>query len=57
MRKKDKKELQKIIDEINQEAKKVVEDYVKNPSSMSGSYHYVNENSPIMKEKKKKDAD
>ena len=57
MRKKDKKELQKIIDEINQEAKKVVEDYLKNPSSMSGSYHYVNENSPIMKEKKKKDAD
>ena len=32
-------ELQKIIDEINQEAKKVIDDYVKNPSEMSGSVH------------------
>jgi hypothetical protein len=32
-------ELQKLIDEINQEAKKVIDDYVKNPSEMSGSVH------------------
>ena len=57
MTKKDKEELQKLIEEINQEAKKVVEDYVKNPSEMSGSYHYINENSPIMKDKKKDDTD
>ena len=31
------KELEKIIEEINQEAKKVIEDYIKNPSEMSGS--------------------
>ena len=57
MTKKDKEELQKLIEEINQEAKKVVEDYVKNPSEMSGSYHYINEISPIMKDKKKDDTD
>ena len=32
-------ELQKIIEEINNEAKKVVEDYVDNPSAASGSIH------------------
>ena len=32
-------ELQKLIDEINQEAKNVIEDYVKNPSDVSGSVH------------------
>ena len=53
MNKKDKIELQKIIDEINEEAKKVIEDYIKNPSNASGSYHYINENSPILKKKKK----
>ena len=57
MNKEQEKEIQKLIKEITEEAKKVVEDYVKNPSSMSGSYHYDNENSPIMKEKKKKDAE
>ena len=48
MNKKDKKELQKLVDDINKEAKKVIEDYVKNPSDMSGSYHYINENSPCL---------
>ena len=33
------KELEKIIEEINQEAKKVNDDYIKNPSQMSGSVH------------------
>lgn len=33
------KELEKIIEEINQEAKKVIDDYIKNPSEMSGSVH------------------
>ena len=32
-------ELQKLIDEINQEAKNVIDDYIKNPSAMSGSVH------------------
>ena len=32
-------ELQKIIEEINNEAKMVVEDYVDNPSAASGSIH------------------
>ena len=52
-KKKQKKELEKLVKEITDEAKKVVEDYVKNPSEMSGSYHYINENSPILKKKKK----
>tara|TARA_Y100000034_G_C6750239_1_gene333417 strand:- start:148 stop:417 length:270 start_codon:yes stop_codon:yes gene_type:complete len=39
LNKEQQKELQKILDEINEEAKKVVEDYAKNPSEMSGSVH------------------
>ena len=50
------KELDKLIKEITEEAKMVVEDYVNNPSEMSGSYHYITENSPILK-KRKKNAD
>tara|TARA_B100000287_G_C20284523_1_gene643397 strand:+ start:132 stop:401 length:270 start_codon:yes stop_codon:yes gene_type:complete len=46
-----KKELQKLADEINEEAKKVVKDYAKNPSKMSGSIHHIHENSPFLKEK------
>jgi len=42
-------ELQKLIDEINQEAKDVIEDYVKNPSVFeSGSFHQIHENSPYL---------
>ena len=55
--KEQREELEKLQKEIIDEAKKVVEDYVKNPSEMSGSYHYINENSPIMKDKKKDDTD
>lgn len=32
-------ELRKLIDEINQEAIKLIDDYTKNPSEMSGSVH------------------
>ena len=53
-------ELQRIIDSINEEAKRVVEDYTQNPSELSGSYHIVHENSPLLKHpilKDKKDVD
>ena len=47
----DKKELQKLIDEINNEAKKVVEDYVKNPSELSGSTIQIHPDSPLLDKK------
>ena len=50
--KRDKKELEKLQKEIIEEAKKVVEDYTKNPSEMSGSVTQVNINSPILNKKK-----
>ena len=50
--KKDKKELEKLLKEITEEAKKVVEDYVKNPSQFdSGSAIQLHPDSPILKEK------
>ena len=49
MTEEEKKELQKIIEEINEEAKNVVEDYVKNPSELSGSTIQIHETSPFMK--------
>ena len=49
--KKEKKELQKLIDEINNEAKKVVEDYVKNPSELSGSTIQIHPDSPLLDKK------
>ena len=42
------KELEKLSDDILDEAKKVVEDYVKNPSQMSGSLFSVHQNSPYL---------
>ena len=45
------KELQSLIEDIKFEAKEVRLDYEKNPSDMSGSVHYVHENSPFLKEK------
>ena len=45
------KELQKLTDDMVQEAKKVRLDYEKNPTDMSGSVHHVHENSPFLKEK------
>ena len=49
--KEEEKELQKIIDDINEEAKNVVEDYVNNPSEISGSVVEINENSPFIDER------
>ena len=41
-------EMKKIVEEITKEAKLVVEDYVKNPSEMSGSVVQIHETSPIL---------
>jgi hypothetical protein len=41
-------ELEKLKNEIIDEAKKVVEDYVDNPSKSSGSMVRVHENSPYL---------
>ena len=49
--KKQQKELQKLTDDIIDEAKNVKSDYDKNPSSMSGSITHVHEDSPYLKEK------
>ena len=49
--KEEKEELQRLTDEINEEAKNVVEDYVKNPSEISGSVVEINENSPFIDER------
>ena len=46
--KEEQKELDKLLDEINEEAKSVVEDYVKNPSEISGSAVQVSEHSPYL---------
>ena len=48
--KKQKKELQRLIEEINEEAKNIVEDYVENPSEISGSIVQVNQESPFLDE-------
>ena len=53
--KKEKKELEKIKKEILEEAKKVVEDYVKNPSEATGSVTHVHENSPALDTEKDSD--
>tara|TARA_Y100000361_G_scaffold130617_1_gene126767 strand:- start:281 stop:508 length:228 start_codon:yes stop_codon:yes gene_type:complete len=46
--KKQKEELQKLTDDILNEAKKVVDDYVDNPSEISGSVVNVHQNSPFL---------
>ena len=43
-----KKELERLKKEILDEAKKVVEDYVDNPSDISGSVVNIHENSPFL---------
>ena len=45
-----KKELEKLKKEILDEAKKVVEDYVDNPSEISGSTIDIHHNSPFLDE-------
>ena len=51
MNKKQQKELKKLMKQMTEEAKKVREDYKKNPSNESGSYVHVHENSPYLAEK------
>ena len=46
--KKEKEELEKLQKEIIDEAKKVVEDYVDNPSDISGSTVSIHQNSPFL---------
>ena len=56
MTEEEKKQLQEIIEEINKEAKNVVEDYVSNPSEMSGSAFQIHETSPYLDEMFKEKA-
>ena len=42
------KELEKLQKEIIDEAKKVVEDYVDNPTDISGSVVNIHQNSPFL---------
>tara|TARA_X000001382_G_scaffold74084_1_gene51787 strand:- start:40 stop:303 length:264 start_codon:yes stop_codon:yes gene_type:complete len=46
--KQQRKELEKLQKEIIDEAKKVVEDYVDNPSEISGSTINIHQNSPFL---------
>ena len=46
--KQQKEELEKLQKEIVDEAKKVVEDYVDNPSDISGSVVNIHQNSPYL---------
>ena len=46
----DEKELEKLQKEIIDEAKKVVENYVDNPSDISGSVVNIHQNSPFLDE-------
>ena len=46
--KKEKEELENLKNEILDEAKKVVEDYVDNPSENSGSSVNIHQNSPYL---------
>ena len=45
-----KKELERLKKEILDEAKKVVEDYVDNPTDISGSVVNIHQNSPFLDE-------
>ena len=46
--KEEREELEKLKNEILDEAKKVVEDYVDNPSEISGSTINIHQNSPLL---------
>jgi vacuolar-type H+-ATPase subunit H len=48
--KEDIKQLEELLKEINEEAKKVVEDYTKHPSEISGSFVQIHQNSPFLKD-------
>ena len=49
--KKQQQEIEKIIQEITEEAKLVVKDYTENPSDISGSVVQIHETSPFLDEK------
>jgi len=51
--KEQKEELEKLQKEILDEAKKVVDDYVDNPSEISGSTINIHQNSPFLDEDNK----
>ena len=44
----EKKELERLKKEILEEAKKVVDNYVENPSDISGSVVNIHQNSPFL---------
>ena len=46
--KEEQEELDKLLKEITDEARKVVEDYAKNPSEMSGSIVQIHSDSPLI---------
>tara|TARA_Y100001963_G_scaffold139329_1_gene205042 strand:+ start:537 stop:713 length:177 start_codon:yes stop_codon:yes gene_type:complete len=48
--KEQKQEIEDLIKEITDEAKRVVEDYVKHGSELSGSITQVHQDSPLLKE-------
>ena len=48
MSKEEKKEIEKLLKEITEAAKKVVDDYVDNPSEISGSTISIHQNSPFL---------
>jgi len=52
--KKQKEELQKLIDEIMNLSTEVVEDYKQNPSENSGSITQVHESSPYLVEREQR---
>ena len=53
--KKQREELQKLIDGIVDDAKSVLKDYKESPSEISGSVVSIHENSPFMDENYKDD--
>ena len=48
--KKEQKELKRLIKEITEDAKDVVQDYENNPSELSGSAVHIHEDSPFLDE-------
>jgi hypothetical protein len=51
----EKEELERLKNEILEEAKKVVKDYVDNPSDISGSVVNIHQNSPALDTEKNSD--
>ena len=52
--KKQKKDLEKLIEEMTEEAKLVIDDYKENPSELSGSIIQVHEDSPYLATKEER---